>query len=92
MPEDRELIHLHLRLILSVDALVRDQTCSSDHVSSHAIADEENDILGLLLSRKRAHDPVRNRFCSIVVGESSYILSWLVQRDTSVGFGSHADD
>jgi hypothetical protein len=92
MPEDRKLIHLHLRLILPVDALVRDQTCSSDHVCSHAVADEENDILGLLLSRKRAYEPVRNSFRSIVVGESRYIVSWLVQRDTPVGFGSHTDD
>jgi hypothetical protein len=92
MPEDRELIHLHLRLILSVDAFVRDQTCSSDHVCSHAVADEENDILGLLLSRKRAYDPVCNSFRPIVVGEGRYIVSWLVQRDTSVSFGSHADD
>lgn len=92
MSEDRELIHLHLCLILPVDALVRYQTCSGNHVGSHSVADEENDILGLLLSRERAYHPVGNGFGAIVVVESRHILSWLVESNTSVDLGRHADN
>lgn len=45
--QHREFIHLHLRLILAVDGTVSNHTGSSDHVGSHAITDEHDDVLCL---------------------------------------------
>lgn len=39
-PKDREFVKRHFGLILAVDALVCDQTSSSDHVRGHTITNE----------------------------------------------------
>ncbi len=67
---------------------MRYQTSSSDHVGSHAIANEEKDILGLSNGCKIADEPVGDRgLSSIVIGEGGSIVTRLVKRDSSVDFG-----
>jgi hypothetical protein len=37
MAQHREFIHLHLRLVFTIDALVSDQSSSGDHVRGHPV-------------------------------------------------------
>jgi len=108
MSKHWELVHLHCTLVLSIDALVCDQACCSDHIGSHTVAckildccsygleikhtDEQNHILSTLLLLKWAYDPIGNSLGAVVVAESCSVLSWLVQRNSSVCLGSDAND
>lgn len=89
--EYREFVHLQLGLVLSIDALVCNQTSSSDHVGGHSVADEEDDVLSATLLGNVADKPVRNGLLLAVVGQDSLILAWFVERKVSVGLGGNVD-
>jgi hypothetical protein len=86
--ENREFVHGHGGLVLSVDALVSDQACGRDHVGGHTIANEENDVLGLALLGQVANEPGSLSLAAIVVVECSGVLSGLVKGNTAVRFRS----
>lgn len=50
--ENRELVHLHFRLVLTVHGFVTNQAGGRDHVGGHTVADKEDDILCLALLSK----------------------------------------
>jgi hypothetical protein len=50
---------------------------------------EQNNILGLLLLLKRPDDPIGNCLRSVIVAQSSHILSLLVQGNATVGLGGN---
>ena len=89
--QDRELVHLQLGLVLSIDALVCNQTSSSDHVGGHSVTDEEDDVLSATLLGNITDEPVGNGLLLAVVGQDSLILAWLVERKVSVGLGGNVD-
>jgi hypothetical protein len=69
---------------------VGDQACSSDHVGSHAISDEKEDVLGLADFRQILDIPVCSLRCT-VVAKDSFILARLEERYAAVGFGNDVD-
>lgn len=89
--ENREFVHGHGALVLSVDGLVCDQACGRDHVGGHTITNEENDVLGLALLSQVANEPGSLSAGAIVVGESGSVLAWLVKCDAAVGLGRDVD-
>jgi hypothetical protein len=91
MSEDRELVHGHGGLVLSVDALVSDQACGRDHVGGHTIANEEDDVLGLALLSQIANKPGSLGLAAIVVVERGNVLSGLVEGNATVGLGGDVD-
>ncbi len=52
-----KLVHLHLGLIATVDALVCYKARRGNHVCSHTIANEENYVLGLADGGKVSDQP-----------------------------------
>lgn len=83
--QDRELVHLHLRLVLSIDRLVTDQASSCDHVGGHTITNKHDDVLGFALLCKVADKPGSLGRAAIVVVERRRIFSRLVQGQPAVG-------
>lgn len=66
--KDGELVHLHLRLVLAIDRLMGHETSSSDHVGSHTIANEEDDVLRTATGAQLLDLPGSGGFLAIVVG------------------------
>lgn len=91
MADNRELVHGHCGLVFSVDALVSYQAGSRDHICGHAIAYEEDDVLGLAFLSQIADEPGRLRLGSIVVGEGCHVLARLVKRNAAIGLGCDID-
>lgn len=58
MTQHWHLVHLHKSLITTIDALMCDQSGSSDHVLGHAITNEQDDILGRADGLYRADVPL----------------------------------
>jgi hypothetical protein len=86
-----ELIHRHFGLVLAVDRLVGDQTGGRDHVSGHAISDEEDDILGLANLREIAHHPMSHIGLVAIIVQRGLILAGLVESYAAVSFGGDVD-
>lgn len=92
MSKNWELVHLHRALILPIDTLMADQSCSSDHVRRHSITDEENNIFRLLLLLEGSDEPVCYRLRAIVIVKCRHVLARFVESNSSVGFRGHADN
>jgi hypothetical protein len=92
MPEHWEFVHLHSALVFPIDALVSNQSCSSNHIRCHAIADEQNNILRPLLLLEGSNDPLGYCLGAIVVCECSNILTRIIKSHSSVDLGGHAND
>lgn len=91
MTKNREFVHCHGGLVLSIDALVSDQACGRDHVGGHAITDEEDDVLGLALLSQIANEPGSFGLAAIVVVESGNVFTRLVECNTTVCLGGYVD-
>lgn len=92
MSKDWELVHLHRGLVLSIDTLMSNQSCCSDHVCRHSIPNEQNNVLGPLLLLERTNNPIGYRLCAIVVVECSNIITGFVQCYPSVCLGGHTNN
>lgn len=62
------------------------------HVGGHAIANEENDVLGLALLGNVADNPLGVGLGAVVVVEGDGVLAGLVEGDAAVGLGGDVDD
>lgn len=87
-----EFVHLHLGLILAIDALMSDQSSGSDHVCGHSISDEKQNILSSAGSRYISNKPRSDGLCTAVVGQCRSVCSWLVQSHMSVRLSGHIDN
>lgn len=84
MSEHRHLIHHHLCQVTTVSALMGDKSRCRNHVRSHSIADEQNDILCALYFGQRSDQPAGNGLGPVVVGQCGLIIAGLVEDDTAV--------
>jgi hypothetical protein len=62
-----KFVHLHLGLILAVDALVSDQPSGSDHICGHPISDEEQNILSSARGRYISYKPRGDGRCAAII-------------------------
>lgn len=85
MAQHRELIHLHLGLILAVDGAMSDQTGSSDHVGSHTITNEHDDVLCLADLLEILDSPGGSGLSAVVVSQNGFIFTRFAQVDPSIG-------
>lgn len=68
------------------------QSACSNHCSSHAVSDEEDNVLCLAFFCQVADDPCGLGLAAIVVMQSGGIFAGLVKSNTAVGFGSYVDE
>jgi hypothetical protein len=90
--ENGKLVHGHGSLVLSVDALVSDQTCGRNHVRGHAVANEKDNVLRLALLGEVLDEPLCFGLASIVVIERSNVLARLVKSNTTVSLCGNVDE
>jgi hypothetical protein len=92
MSKNRELVHGHGGLVLSVNALVSDQAGGRDHVGGHTITNEKDDVLGLALLCERSDGPCGLGLAAVVVVEGGGVCAGLVKSNAAVSLGGYIDE
>lgn len=69
------LVELQPALVFAVDRLVPEEASRRHHGRRHAVADEEDDVLGLARLGEGEDGPVRDRLAAAVVLELELVLA-----------------